>query len=145
MRLRHRVLRKVVRHAFSPSAALTAPFARALQRRLRGAGLASADRVFGLKWSGRMTRERLAGLIRHLPRGLTEIYLHPATGPYPGAARGYRYREELEALTAAEVIAACRDPTVRLGGFSDFPDRGTPATLLDACSPRRDASRGLTT
>ena len=42
---------------------------------------------------------RLAGLIEHLPEGLSEIYLHPATGPYPGSAPGYRYAEELAALT----------------------------------------------
>ncbi len=33
-------------------------------------------------------------MIRSLPEGLSEIYLHPATGPYSGAAPGYRYREE---------------------------------------------------
>jgi len=31
-----------------------------------------------------MTRERLSGLIRNLPNGLSEIYLHPATGPSRG-------------------------------------------------------------
>ena len=67
-----------------------------------------------------MSRERLVALIRHLPHGSSEIYLHPATGPYPGSARGYRYREELEALTAAEVIAACRDAALHLCGFADL-------------------------
>jgi hypothetical protein len=104
----------------------------ALRRRLRAAGLVSADQIFGLAWSGQMTAVRLAGLIRHLPQGLSEIYLHPATGAYPGAARGYRYRAELEALTAPEVIAACRDPSMRLGGFSDFTDVGTPVALPGA-------------
>ena len=68
-----------------------------------------------------MTRERLSGLIRNLPNGLSEIYLHPATGPFPGAAPGYRYREEFDALMAAEIVAASRDSSLRLGGFSDFP------------------------
>jgi hypothetical protein len=72
-----------------------------------------------------MSRERLVGLIRHLPHGSSEIYLHPATGPYPGSARGYRYREELEALTAAEVIAACREAAVHLGGFTDLAAGGS--------------------
>jgi len=83
--------------------------------------------VFGLRWSGQMTRERLAGLIRHLPDGLSEIYLHPATSAYPGSACGYRYREELEALMAPEVIAAARDSSVRLGGFADFLPCSTAA------------------
>jgi hypothetical protein len=74
-----------------------------------------------------MTRDRLSGLIRNLPDGISEIYLHPATGPFSGAAPGYRYREELEALTAPEVAAACRDPSLRLGGFADFLDVETAA------------------
>ncbi|HLN48956.1 MAG TPA: hopanoid biosynthesis-associated protein HpnK [Steroidobacteraceae bacterium] len=100
--------------------ALTAPLAALLRRRLRAAGLLVPDRVFGLRWSGQFTRDRLLGLMRNLPDGLTEIYLHPATGPFAGAAPGYRYREEFEALTAPEMVEAARDPSVRLGGFSDF-------------------------
>ncbi len=100
--------------------ALTAPLATMLRRRLRAAGLLVPDRVFGLRWSGQFTRNRLLGLLRNLPDGLTEIYLHPATGSFAGAAPGYRYREEFEALTAPEIIEASRHPSLRLGGFSDF-------------------------
>ena len=121
------VLRKVARTTVSPVTALTLPFAMRLRRRIAAARLVAADHVFGLRWSGQMTRERLAGLIRHLPDGLSEIYLHPATSAYPGSAGGYRYREELEALMAPEVIAAARDGSVRLGGFADFLPCGTTA------------------
>ena len=121
------VLRKVAGPTVSPLAALTLPFALWLRSRLAGAGLITPDRVFGLRWSGHMTRERLAGLIRHLPDGLSEIYLHPATSAYPGSAHGYRYREELEALVAPEVIAAARDCGIRLGGFADFFSSETAA------------------
>ena len=127
------VLRKIERRTPWAPALLTAPCALLLRRRLRAAGLLTPDRVFGLRWSGRMTRQRLAGLIRHLPDGLSEIYLHPATGPFAGAAPDYHYREELDALMAPEVIAACRDPSLRLGGFGDF---------LGAATER--ASRGVT-
>jgi hopanoid biosynthesis associated protein HpnK len=114
------VLRRVERHGVSASAALVQPFAMALRRRLAGAGLFTTERTFGLRWSGQLRRERLAGLIHHLPPGTSEIYLHPATAAYAGSARGYCYREELEALTAPEVIAACRDSRLRLGGFADL-------------------------
>jgi chitin disaccharide deacetylase len=116
------LLRRVEPHV-SPSRAgalVTAPWALWLRRRLRAAGVRTSDRVLGLAWSGRMTRERLCGLLGALPPGLTEIYLHPATGPYPGSAPGYRYREELEALTAPETAAACRAQGIELGGFADF-------------------------
>ncbi|MEO8300469.1 MAG: hopanoid biosynthesis-associated protein HpnK [Rhizomicrobium sp.] len=100
--------------------ALTTPFARSLRRRFRRAGIASPDHVFGLAWSGAMTRERLAGLIRHLPDGLSEIYMHPATGPYAGSAPGYRYEGELAALTDPQLPGLLTERGIRSGGFGDF-------------------------
>jgi chitin disaccharide deacetylase len=114
------VLRKIEPQTPWGPAQLTAPFAHLLRQRFRAAGLLVPDHVFGLLWSGRMTRNRLAGLIRNLPHGLSEIYLHPATGSFAGAAPDYHYREELDALMAPEVIAASRDSSLRLGGFGDF-------------------------
>ncbi len=58
--------------------------------------LLTPDGVLGLAWSGAMTPARVEGLLRHLPDGLTELYLHPATaGGFPGEAPGYAYAEEL--------------------------------------------------
>jgi hopanoid biosynthesis associated protein HpnK len=114
------VLRAIEPSTPGTGSLLIAPFARLLRRRLRAAGLAAADRVFGLHWSGRMTQARLGALVSHLPEGLTEIYLHPATGAYPGSAPGYGYREELQALLAPEIARACREGAMNLGGFSDF-------------------------
>ena len=100
---------------------ITGPWARLSRWRLRRAGIATPDAVFGLAWSGAMTSRRMRGLIAHLPEGLSEIYLHPATsGGFAGAAPGYRYAEELAALTDETVVAAARDPHIRLGGFVDF-------------------------
>jgi hopanoid biosynthesis associated protein HpnK len=115
-----RVLRGAEPRMRRSPAQLMLPFALALRRRTRATGLIAPDQVFGLHWSGQMTRERLAALVGRLPDGLSEIYLHPATEPYAGSAPGYRYREEMEALMTPAVIAACRDPSVRTGGFSDF-------------------------
>jgi hopanoid biosynthesis associated protein HpnK len=117
-----RVLRAIEPRTPGWPAMLTTPFALLLRRRASAAGLLAPDRVFGLQWSGQMTEARLSGLIRRLPEGLSEIYLHPATGPFAGSAPGYRYREELDALTAAGVAAACRNGELRLGGFGDFLD-----------------------
>ena len=44
---------------------------------LRKARVNFADRVFGLRGSGRMTTARLAALLSRLPDGLSEIYFHP--------------------------------------------------------------------
>jgi hopanoid biosynthesis associated protein HpnK len=96
-------------------------FARALRGRIRAAGLRAPDQVFGLRWSGAMTEPRLAGIVRALPPGLSEIYLHPAThGDFEGAAPGYRYAEELAALTSPAVSGALSESGARLGGFADF-------------------------
>jgi hopanoid biosynthesis associated protein HpnK len=116
------VLRAIEPHTSRRPALLTTPFALLLRRRASQAGFLAPDRVFGIQWSGQMTHDRLSGLIRHLPEGLSEIYLHPATGPFAGAALGYRYREEFDALMASDIAAACRDSGLRLGGFGDFLD-----------------------
>jgi hopanoid biosynthesis associated protein HpnK len=105
----------------APVAALTAPFARALRRRARRAGVATPDQMFGLSWSGRMTAPRLKGLLENLPPGLSEIYLHPATGAYSGSAPGYAYAEERAALLDSSVITVTKGRDIRLGGFCDFP------------------------
>ncbi len=100
---------------------VTAPWSALVRRRLARAGVATADRVFGLQWSGAMTTQRLLGLIRNLPPGVTEIYTHPASaGGFEGEAPGYAYAEELAALTAPEVIDAARRSGARTGGFADM-------------------------
>ncbi len=111
-------------------AALLAPFARGLRRRFRAAGLLVPDQVFGLHWSGAMTRDRLRGLVAHLPDGLSEIYLHPATGPYAGSAPGYRYSDELDALLDPQLIEIIHDSGLRCGGFTDFLRPAVGAKIL---------------
>ena len=114
------VLARIEPHKSSGIVALTAPFARALKRRFRRAGIAAPDSVFGLAWSGAMTRARLKGLIEHLPEGLSEIYLHPATGRYVGSAPDYQYAGELAALTDPGLPALLATKAIRTGGFGDF-------------------------
>ena len=66
-----------------------------------------------------MTPARVAGLLAHLPDGLTELYTHPATaGGFPGEAPGYAYAAERDALIAPESVAAVAG--IPRGGFSDF-------------------------
>ncbi len=88
--------------------------------RFVAAGLVVPDAVFGLAWSGAMTRERVAALVARLPAGLNEIYAHPATGAYPGSAPGYRYADELAALLDPETAARARGAGRQLGRFADF-------------------------
>jgi hopanoid biosynthesis associated protein HpnK len=95
--------------------------AKLCRRRLRAAGLLVPDQVFGLAWSGAVSKLRLHDLIEALPPGLSEIYLHPALdGGFEGAAPGYRYADEFAALIDPWVIGAVRRSAATLGGFSDF-------------------------
>jgi hopanoid biosynthesis associated protein HpnK len=112
------------------ASALLYPWAALLRRRVRRRGLAATDRMLGLAWSGAMTPTRLQGLLAHLPEGSTEIYLHPATnGNFAGAAKGYRYRDELAALTDPAVKSAAERSGARLCGFADLlPVRSNPAS-----------------
>jgi hopanoid biosynthesis associated protein HpnK len=100
---------------------VAAPWARATKAKLARAGLTVPDQVFGLAWSGAMTAPRLRAIVAHLPLGLSEIYLHPATSDqFTGHADGYLYREELAALTDVGVRQTVTAHDIRLGRFADF-------------------------
>ena len=98
-----------------------APWAKLLARRARRAGLRAPDWVFGLAWSGAMSAARVEGLLRNLPAGSSEIYLHPATtDDFMDCARGYRYADELAALTDPNVVALARGAGMGLCGYCDL-------------------------
>ena len=119
------VIRKLEPASATFGAGVMSAFARLTAMRFRRAGLLVPDQVFGLAWTGAMTSERLAALIRGLPPGLSEIYLHPGlNGEFAGAAAGYRYAEEFAALVDPEVRRATHEARVQLGGFADFQRRG---------------------
>ena len=98
---------------------IEAVWARLLQRRLRRAGMTVPDQVVGLAWTGAFDAPRMRAAIADLPPGLTEIYTHPATvDQYPGSAAGYRYRDELAALTDGLAKAAIARERVANGHFA---------------------------
>ena len=71
--------------------------------RWQARGLEMPDQVFGIKWSGHMTHEKIERLLPHLPEGRTEIYTHPATrrdAALETLMPGYEHVAEFEALLA---------------------------------------------
>jgi chitin disaccharide deacetylase len=101
-------------------AALHAPFASLLRRRVAAAGLLANDQLLGLAWTGGMTEERVLRFIDGLPPGVSELYLHPAasrTEPLVRAMPRYRQTEELAALLSPAVRRRIESSGIALIGY----------------------------
>ena len=100
------------------AAGLLSPWLSLMRHRLRAAGVTHNDQVFGVTDTGSMDEAALLRILAHLPDGVSEIYLHPATrAPLTPAMSRYRHREELGALLSARVRAAVRASGAASGGF----------------------------
>ena len=94
-----------------------------MKRRLRRAGVACNDYVFGFHDSGGMDRERMQALLSRLPDGTSEIFTHPATRRWDdmdSAAAAYRFEAEYAALIDSDVRAAVTRSGAALVAFRDL-------------------------
>jgi chitin disaccharide deacetylase len=99
------------------------PWIGLLRRRLRRAGLCTNDHLFGLAWSGAMVEERLLRLVPHLPDGVAELYLHPASKRTPAlvtAMPSYRQLEEFEALLSPALKSCIADCGITVTSYGDL-------------------------
>ena len=118
--------RAVLRRAFPGERHAAQPpgFAVAwLRRRLRRAGIAMNDHIFGIGWSGGMVEARIMGLLPHLPDGVSEIYLHPAaehSAALAAAMPGYRHTDELAALLSPAVRERVAELEIELVSYGDL-------------------------
>jgi len=103
---------------------LLAPWVALLRRRLRAAGIACNDCVFGIGATGAMDEAALLDILCRLPPGVSEIYLHPAL-PVPRpifyAGASYRHAEELAGLLSKHVRLAIGRTGIGRGGYADVP------------------------
>jgi len=105
---------------------LLGPWVQLMARRVRRAGLISNRYLFGLHDTGRMDTRRVLRLLAQVPRGISEIYFHPAVAgprgarplPDPGACAA-----ELAALLSAEVRAALAAHDIHTTSFSAIAAR----------------------
>ena len=114
---------------------LLTPWLALMRARLRRAGMACNDHLFGLAHSGRMDEARLLQVLAVLPAGVSEIYLHPATlsgVAISPAMAGYRHGDELGALLSPAVRSALSNSAIQLGGYADI-------ARFKAAPPRRAA------
>jgi len=91
-----------------------------MRQRLERAGIRCNDHVFGLHESGGMTPERVKRFLTTLPRGVTEIYCHPATRAWcaeDALPRHYRCVEEFRAMADPALLALAGQLGIRLIPF----------------------------
>ena len=85
--------------------------------RLRAAGIATADRVYGMHQTGHVDESYVLAVVAALPPGTSELYCHPAESQPAPLARhqpGYDHAGEVAALTSPRVRAALRAADVEL-------------------------------
>ena len=103
--------------------ALLSLVAGAAARRVRRQGLASADVLLGAARIGRLDEHRLLTLLDTVPHGTSELLCHPGSGSdsiarsYPW---GFRWDDEVEALTSPRVRAAVAETGIRLISHRDL-------------------------
>lgn len=100
-----------------------APWIALMKRRLRRTGLRFNDFIFGIRDTGRMDGDALRRTIAALPDGVSEIFLHPATGRWAemeSEAAGFRFEDEFKALVDPAVRAAVAKAGAELIAFGDL-------------------------
>ncbi|HEY2622083.1 hopanoid biosynthesis-associated protein HpnK [Dyella sp. Tek66A03] len=96
------------------------PWLALMRRRLRRAGVLCNDHVFGIRHSGGMDESALLDVLRRLPEGLSELYLHPAVhGELTSSMADYRHTDELAALLSPRVQRAIAERCLLCHGFGD--------------------------
>jgi len=85
------------------------PWVALMRARARRQGVSSNDYVYGVNDVGAMNEARVLRMLDGLPDGATELFFHPATGPFAGADAGterFQWKQELDALTSPAVKEA---------------------------------------
>ena len=102
-----------------------APWMALMKRRVRAAGLAANDYVFGMIDTGHMDATRIGAYIAALPSGVSEIYSHPAIERFDSAdPPDADYTGEFAALIDPRVVERLRGSDVRPVTFSELAQHG---------------------
>jgi len=79
------------------------------------------DGMYGFEVGGCLTRSALERILRKIPDGLYELICHPGEDDAETRTRyshwGYRWAEELEALTAPETRVVLKEQGIALTSF----------------------------
>ncbi|GBQ89640.1 hopanoid biosynthesis-associated protein HpnK [Asaia krungthepensis] len=108
-------------HFDSLGAAAMRRWCNVLRHQIARARMTTNDSCFGLAWSGQMRPGRVAGLVPHLPEGLSEMYFHPAleqNAMLRHLMPDYDQRGEFDALVSMEFREALQRSNVTLCDWS---------------------------
>jgi len=105
------------------SRVVLSPWMGLMRRLLRQARVRFNDFIFGMTDSGKMNLGLVTRFLRRLPRGVTEIYFHPATRRCPEIANvmpNYRHEEEFRVLTSKSLLGVLEQVGTQRIAFSDL-------------------------
>ena len=94
-----------------------------MKQRLRRSKIRFNDYIFGIRDTGQMNFKCLQRTIYSLPNGVSEIFLHPATGLSDETdieASRFQFEEEFCALIDPMIKEAVTKTGVQLISFSDL-------------------------
>jgi hopanoid biosynthesis associated protein HpnK len=96
------------------------PWLALMRRRMDRGDIGYNDHVFGIRHSGAMDEAAVLAILRDLPDGLSELYLHPAAhGGLVASMADYRHADELAALLSPRVRATIAERYLLCRGFAD--------------------------
>lgn len=104
-------------------AVLSLPLTLTMRLQAAAAGVAANNCFFGKTDDGFISEDLLLSMLEHLPGGVTELGLHPATETWRGAhcpPAHWRQADELAALTSPKVRAAVEARGIRLQRWADL-------------------------
>jgi chitin disaccharide deacetylase len=99
------------------------PLTLTMRLQAKAAGVAANDRFFGKTDDGFISEHLLLSMLEHLPPGVTELGLHPATETWGGEHAPpphWQQAEELAALTSPRVRAAVEARGIVLQRWADI-------------------------
>ena len=100
---------------------LLRPWMALMRARLRKAGVASNDYVFGMNDSGHVTADRVRAFLGVMPEGVCELYVHPATQTWPGAhPADYDFAGEMHAMIDPDVVQIVRTGDIRTTSYTEL-------------------------
>ncbi|HVA32645.1 MAG TPA: hopanoid biosynthesis-associated protein HpnK [Candidatus Baltobacteraceae bacterium] len=100
------------------------PWTGLMRARARARGIACNDYVYGVNDVGAMTESRVLQMLDALPDGVTELFFHPATAPFPGADPGtdrFQWLAELQALTSPAIQSRLTQNNIRSIVYGELP------------------------